>query len=257
MYPGLDLHLRVLFGPRPREPTHEELLAWLRRVNFGFGEIERLKGNIAYLTINEFIPSDEEEVPEAIAGFMSKVADADALIIDLRENYGGSPETVALVASYVFNSEPVHLNDMIGRDGSVEEFWTLQDVNGTRFNGKKPVYVLTSAETAAGGEEFAYDLQCLERATIIGETTLGAASPQEVFELDEWFRIVVPNRRPVNPITKTNWERIGIVPDISVPAETALEEAHRHALRHICISVESPDSGDTVRNQHPFVDPQI
>jgi hypothetical protein len=233
-----DLHLRFEFGRRPAraraEPTRDERLRWLRGINFGFGAIERLKGNVARVVIDGFPPSEDDEARNAIAGLMSQVADARALLVDLRENHGGSPETVALVASYLFDEAPVHLNDIFSRDtGSTKQYWTVRDLRGERFGGKKPVYVLTSRQTFSGGEELAYDLQCLHRARLIGEMTGGGANPAGPRDLDEWFRIFVPWGRAINPITKTNWEGVGVVPDVSVPADSALEEAHRRALQEL------------------------
>ena len=104
------------------------------------------------------------------------MADADALVIDLRDNFGGDPATVALVASYLFDTTPVHHNDLWWRDGNeTSSFYTLREVPGKRFGPKKPVFVLTSHETISAGEEFAYDLQCLHRAVIVGEPTRGGA----------------------------------------------------------------------------------
>jgi hypothetical protein len=220
----LHLYLHVERPPSRPEPTP---------MNFGFGPIERLEGNVAHLVIDGFPPADDDQAREAIGRLMSQVADADALIIDLRSNGGGSPDTVALVASYVFD-EPTHINDMYSRDlDSTREYWTLRDVRGTRFGGKKPVYVLTSKRTFSGGEELAYDLQCLRRATIIGETTAGGAHPVAPHVLDELFTIMVPWGRPINPITKTNWEGVGVVPDIQAAADLALDEAHRRAREDI------------------------
>ncbi len=228
-----DRHLWVRFGRRHEEPepTSEENARFARSINFGFGPIERLKGNVAHLVINGFPRADSVESRDAIAILMTKVADADALLVDLRENAGGDPDTVALVASYVFDEEPVHLNDMYSREtNSIRESWTLRDLKGARFGGKKPVYVLTSKRTFSGGEEFAYDLQSLRRAKIVGDTTGGGAHPVRPRPLDDWFTIGVPAGRPINPITKTNWEGVGVVPDIQVSSDAALDEAHRRAL---------------------------
>jgi hypothetical protein len=232
-----DKHLGVHFGrmgPAGKEPTPEELAAFGREVNYGFGPIERLSGNVAHVVIDGFPPADGREARDAIGVLMSKVADADALIIDLRNNGGGHPETVALIASYVFDPTPVHLNDMYWRDtDATRPSWTLRDLRGTRFGSKKPVYVLTSARTFSGGEEFAYDLQALRRATLVGETTGGGAHPVQSHPLDAWFGIGVPSGRPINPITKTNWEGTGVVPDVAVPVDKALDEAHRRAVADI------------------------
>lgn len=231
-----DLHLRVVFGRHPSgpEPTRGEQSAMVRSMNYGFSLVERMPGNVAHVVIDAFPPIPDDEAREDVARLMSQVADADALIVDLRNNGGGSPETVALIASYLFDKTPVHLNDMFSRDtGSIEQSWTLRDLRGTRFGGEKPVYVLTSKRTFSGGEELAYDLQSLHRAKIIGETTGGGAHPVAPHELDEWFTILVPSGRPINPITKTNWEGVGVVPDIAVTADSALDEAHRRALADV------------------------
>jgi hypothetical protein len=238
-----DLHLRVMFGHHPRgpEPSLDDQRARARAMNYGFGPIERMSGNVAHVVINGFPPIVDDESRKAVADLMSQVADADALLVDLRNNGGGSPETVALIASYLFDTAPVHLNDMFSRDtGQVEQSWTLRDLRGTRFGGKKPVYVLTSKRTFSGGEEFTYDLQALHRAKIVGETTAGGAHPVGPHELDEWFTILVPWGRPINPITKTNWEGTGVVPDIAVAADKALDEAHRRALDDVSSRSKRP-----------------
>ena len=238
-----DLHLRIIFGRRPRghEPSLDDQRAMLRSMNYGFGPIERMSGNVAHVVINGFPPLVDDDSRKAVADLMSQVADADAVLVDLRGNNGGEPETVALIASYLFDTTPVHLNDMYSRDtGLVQQSWTVRDLRGTRFGGKKPVYVLTSKRTFSGGEEFTYDLQSLHRAKIVGETTRGGAHPVGPHELSEWFTILVPSGRPINPVTKTNWEGTGVVPDITVAADKALDEAHRRALDDISSKRKRP-----------------
>lgn len=227
-----DKHLRVTYNDgrlRPRAGGAQHL---------GFGDIERLDGNIAHIAINGFPPLPR--VRDAVAAFMSDVADADVLIIDLRANHGGDPSTVALVASYLFDDQPVHLNDMVERDGTTQTFWTEPTVAGKRFGGKKPVYVLTSGETFSGGEELAYDLQSLRRATLIGETTGGGANPAAPHSLDDWFKIAVPSARPINPVTKTNWEGVGVQPDVATRATAALDEALRRAALDLGLKPAHP-----------------
>jgi hypothetical protein len=227
-----DKHLRVTYKDGMRLPPPGP------GGQLGFGEIERLHGNIVRIGINGFPPVPM--VRDAVAAFMSDVADADALIIDLRANHGGDPSTVALVASYLFDDTPVHLNDLVDRDGTTRASWTQPSVAGKRFGGKKPVYVLTSAETFSGGEELAYDLQSLRRATLIGETTGGGANPTGGHTLDDWFWISVPWARAVNPVTKTNWEGVGVRPDVATKATAALDEALRRAALDIGLLLARP-----------------
>jgi C-terminal processing protease CtpA/Prc len=134
----------------------------------------------------------------------------------------------------------VHLNDMVERNGTTETFWTEPTVAGKRFGGKKPVYVLTSGETFSGGEELAYDLQSLRRATLIGETTGGGANSGGPHSLDDWFMIVVPSARPINPVTKTNWEGIGVRPDVATKATEAMDEALRRAALDLGLTPARP-----------------
>jgi hypothetical protein len=234
-----DKHLRVRYsnraiperGPR-REPTaaeREEQKRELTWMNHGFSKVERLPGNIGYLEFLNFM--DEELGADTVAAAMNFVNGTDALIIDMRNNGGGNPAMVALVCSYLFGPEPVHLNDLYWREGNrTDEFWTKKDIAGKRYLNKD-VYVLTSKRTFSGAEEFTYNLKNLKRATIIGETTGGGAHPGGGFRINEHFGMFVPTGRAISPITKTNWEGTGVTPDVAVPADQALLTARVMALK--------------------------
>jgi C-terminal processing protease CtpA/Prc len=208
-------------------------------MNHGFGKVERLRGNIGYLEFFNF--ADEELGAETVAAAMNFVNGTDALIIDMRGNGGGNPAMVALVCSYLFGSEPVHLNDLYWREGNrTEEFWTRKEVAGKRYLNKD-VYVLTSKRTFSGAEEFTYNLKNLKRATIVGETTGGGAHPGGGFRISEHFGMFVPTGRAISPITKTNWEGTGVTPDVSVPADQALLVARLMALKKSLTTLTNPD----------------
>jgi C-terminal processing protease CtpA/Prc len=202
-------------------------------INYGFFRVERLPGNVAYLDLRVFIDTNEGSSDTATAA-MNFLAHTDALIIDLRQNRGGFPTMIQLLCSYLFGSEPVLLNTFAFRAGGRhEEWWTLPDVPGTRYGEQKPVYVLTSAETFSAGEEFAYDLQARRRATIVGEVTGGGANPGAMVPLSHGFAAFIPFGRAVNPVTGTNWEGVGVKPDVPVPATEALRTAQVLALRSL------------------------
>jgi C-terminal processing protease CtpA/Prc len=235
-----DKHLRVRYSNQPipvrpagpREPSAEEReefrreMAW---INSGFDRVERLPGNIGYIEFRGF--TDAELGADTVAAAMNFVANTDALIIDLRRNGGGSPQMVALICSYLFGAEPVHLNSLYWREGNrTEEFWTRKEVAGKRYLGKD-VYVLTSNRTFSGAEEFSYNLKNLKRATIVGETTGGGAHPGGFNRLHEHFGMFVPTGRAISPVTKTNWEGTGVKPDVEVPADQALHVARLAALK--------------------------
>jgi C-terminal processing protease CtpA/Prc len=233
-----DKHLRVRYSFKPvpvrkdkDEPTAEEKAqfdSFAKRVNFGFEKLERMQGNIGYIDLRGFM--DPERGADTVAAAMGFVANTDAIIFDLRQNGGGDPAMVALISSYLFGDKPVHLNDLYFRKGDkTEEYWTKPQ-NVSRHFGDKDIYVLTSSRTFSGGEEFSNNLKVLKRATVIGETTGGGANPGEMVRLSEHFAVFVPGGRAVNPITKTNWEGVGVEPDIKTPKEQALKTAYIMAL---------------------------
>jgi C-terminal processing protease CtpA/Prc len=169
--------------------------------------------------------AEGEAVSETVAAAMTFLANTDALVIDLRRNGGGRPQTVALLSSYLFDA-PVLLNSLYWREWDrTDDFWTSATVKGRRYGKDKPVFVLTSARTFSAAEEFAYNLKNLERATIVGETTGGGANPGGMRRLSEDFTMFVPMGRAINPVTKTNWEGTGVAPDVAVASENALQAA--------------------------------
>ncbi len=213
----------------------ERMKAFAAKVNYGFERVERLPGNVGYLELRGFVPPDLGG--ETAAAAMTFLAHTDALILDLRQNGGGDPAMVAFLTTYLFDGEPVHLNDLYFRpDDSTRQWWTLPHVPGRRFGQAKPVYVLTSSHTFSAGEEFTYNLQNLKRATIVGETTGGGAHPGGVRRLHDHFGMFVPSGRAINPISKTNWEGTGVTPDRPAAADQALTVAHLDALETLLVA---------------------
>lgn len=228
-----DRHLRVLYSDLPvvdLDDADAELAMWASRADGdagGIGRLEILPHNIGLVELRPIL-YPAVLVADRIAAAFTLVAGAEALILDVRKCLGGSPDTVALVCSYLFDDTPVHLNSMVDRAGRVsEQSWTLAEVPGWRFGAEKRLVVLTSATTFSGAEELAYDLQQLGRATIVGERTGGGANPREGYRVHDHLEATIPVARPVNPTSGTNWELVGVVPDIPVDSKDALETAVR------------------------------
>lgn len=243
-----DKHVRVQCStkPYPKQaerragPSAEEMKKYreeIRTVNAGFEKVERLTGNIGYIKLNGFM--DPQAGREPLIAAMTFLKNTDALILDLRQNGGGTPMMVRDVCSYFFGETPILLNQMYFRkDNRKEEFWTNKEVPGPRYLNKD-VYILTSAFTFSGAEECAYNFQTQKRATLVGEITGGGAHPGGTVPVADHYSIFIPTGRAINPITNTNWEGVGVKPDIEVDADKALETAHDHAIKTLLKSSDS------------------
>lgn len=244
---GNDKHFRVFYDPDFQEratpdavPSAQEMehqRAEIAAIAHGVERVQRLPGNVAYVELRGFGPT--ELVASAYASTMALVAGSDALILDLRRNGGGSPTSVALWMSYFFApGDERHLNDIYTRSaGQTQQYWTSTAV-AERYT--QPVYVLTSPRTFSGGEECAYDFQTQKRATLIGETTGGGANAGDRFALGHGLVVNIPTARAINPVTHTNWEHVGVKPDVEVAAVDAQKTAYVTILRAQLTKVSDP-----------------
>jgi hypothetical protein len=244
-----DRHLHVSYSAQPMPlmqtrgaPSAADVAARLssmRANNFGVEQVARLPGNIGYLELTGF--ASAQDAAPTLAAAMTMLAHTDALIIDLRHNGGGDAATVALLASYFFDGR-TRLNDFYQRqDHRIEERWTTDGAAGPRYGQKKDVIILTSQETFSAAEDFSYALKNLKRATLVGETTGGGANPGKDVRLTPHFSVFLPHGRAVSPVTKTNWEGVGVTPDIAVPAAAALKTAELAILKKLATLEHDPE----------------
>ena len=243
-----DKHLRVNFSaarypddldtPGPQQVAENRRMT--ERTNCGFEKVELLAGNVGYVKFNVF--ADPSLCGQTAIAAMNFLANVDAIVFDLRDNGGGDPAMIALISTYLFD-QPTHLNDIwTRRTGATQQYWTLPVVPGKRL-AAAPAFVLTSSRTFSGAEEFSYNLKNLKRATIIGETTGGGAHPVRGERIDDRFVIGVPFARAINPITLTNWEGIGVVPDVKAAAADALTTAQKLATEELAKRRSAPGVG--------------
>jgi Peptidase family S41/N-terminal domain of Peptidase_S41 in eukaryotic IRBP len=206
----------------PPKQTSESLARYrkaMEQENCMFKKVEILPHNIGYLKLNFFPHTSVCESTATTA--MASLNHADAIIFDLRDNTGGFPNMISLIASYLFD-HPEYMYSP--RGAPTEQSWTRSPVPGNRL-ADKPVYVLISASTWSGAEQFSYDLKMLRRATLVGETTRGAAHAGVFHRIDDHFGVGIPEVKPTNPFGKGDWEGTGVEPDVKVKAAEALETA--------------------------------
>ncbi|MDI2131356.1 S41 family peptidase [Yinghuangia seranimata] len=232
-----DRHLRLKYHADP--VSAKEGAATLESIRREFDtslggapRVQLLDGGVAVVELGPMLfPLDWAAEPLAAA--LTLASRAEALIIDLRGNRGGDPDTVAFVCSYLLDKR-THLNTMSWRGGQHnEQSWSQPHVPGARFGGTKPLYVLTSESSFSAAEELAYDLQQLGRAVVVGETTRGGAHPCKGWTVHPHLEVTVPFGRAVNPVSGTNWEGVGVQPDVACAAAESLDRAHELALARL------------------------
>ncbi|WP_051435662.1 S41 family peptidase [Shewanella fidelis] len=246
-----DKHLSVVYDPQwvselkaYRSSVQTEALADSRVMetptdNYGFRKVELLEGNIGYLDIRMF--SDSHLGGETLENAMKFLQHSDGIIIDLRNNFGGSPFMVTSLASYFFDLDTVHLSTFESRENGVltqTQDWTSPYVPGPRFKDT-PLYILTSSNSASAAESFSYAMQSLTRATIVGEVTAGAAHARSAEIVNNDYILTLPTSRPVDPRTKDNWERKGVKPNIETSSDNALNVAYAEVLNLLINSKSS------------------
>lgn len=241
---GQDKHLRLiyqadgvpirLYGNEVYTPEEIERISQLKRENYGLKKVEILDGNIGYLQLNKFVhPHIAGESMRAAMAFLDYT---QALIIDLRSNGGGEGLMGQFLCSYFFSAfeaEHIQLNGLYDRrQDLLRQYWVFPYVPGTRYLDK-PIYLLTSHRTFSAAEEFAYNLQQLKRGLVVGETTRGGAHAGFRYPIHPHFEAFIPNTRAINPISGTNWEGVGVQPDLPAAEAEALDIAYQRALVEI------------------------
>lgn len=212
------------------------------RGHYGFRKVEILPGNVGYIDLRQFSNIDfanpADPARRAADAALNFVADADAVIFDVRDNGGGAPSMVGyLTSAFTPANAPIY-NVFHSREGTRSE---APDVYHPSPRLEVPVYVLISGRTGSAGEAFPYTLQGARRATIVGEASGGAANPGGMVPVGGGFAVFISQGSPKNPNTGGNWEGAGVLPDVAVPWDQALTRAHALALEGIVAG----DSGRT------------
>lgn len=231
-----DKHMRIRKNTPYEAPEEtpermiEEQLVQRNRVrnyNGGFKSVEIMEGNIGYIDYRGFAGVGEGK--KFADAYMKLIAQTDAVIIDVSKNGGGDPAMVQYLCSFFFKDK-VHLNSLYFREGDETiDFWTLDEVDGARMPDV-PLFVITGAKTFSGAEEFSYNMQTQKRATLVGETTGGGANPGGMRGINSNLSVFIPTGKAINPITKTNWEGVGVIPEVKTTAADAKAEAHKLAM---------------------------
>jgi DNA-binding MarR family transcriptional regulator len=210
-----------------------------------------IEDDIAVIDVSVFLDADPatptgHAKAQAAKALLRPIAHSSAVILDLRDVPGGTPSMVSLVLDHVLSARPIHLLSFTARSSVLEESWTAAATDITR-RPDVPLYVLVNEGTASAAESCAYVLQSLRRATVIGQTTAGAANPGRPFQTATGFSVFIPTGAPIDPRTGTNWEGVGVTPDVPAPAAKALDHA-RDLARQAGNATEAPPPDPVARS---------
>ena len=207
-----------------------------RRANHGLAEMRVLPGNLRYLRIAafEWIPDETGAVYD---GAMRFLKDGDAAIIDLRGNGGGWHGAVQYLVSHFLPPDRLELTFREG-SGTASQVRTIGHLPAGRLKDK-PLYVLIDGGSASAAEAFAYDVAQFGLGTLVGATTAGAANDNRLVPIAPGFMLSVTYARPVHAVSGSNWEGIGVEPEVRTPSERALVVAESLALARLA---EDPDA---------------
>jgi hypothetical protein len=235
-----DKHLFVqtseLPGAASTQPTLPRIES-ARMANYGMKRVEVLDGNVGYLQITAFYRADEGA--ETLESAMNFVSHTDALILDLRHNGGGSPDTAIQLLSYFFRQPNLPLFSIIPRFGE-PTIYIAQAAGVAYRDESRPVYVLVSGSSWSAGEGVPFILQERRRATIVGEKTAGAANPGGPWPINSYLSITIPLGHIKTAVKGTNWEGTGVIPDIAVSPDKAFVVAYVDALQRLIDSTTDP-----------------
>lgn len=214
-----------------------------RRANHGLEEMRILPGNIRYLRISGFQWIDDE-TGSAYDAAMRFLRDGDAITIDLRGNGGGSHAAVRYLLSHFMDPDTLDITFLEAGKAPIQSH-TLDNLPAGRLKGK-PLYLLIDKQVGSGAEAFAYDVQQFHLGKLIGATTAGAANNNEFSPIAPGFMLSCSYGRPVHPISQSNWEGVGVVPDIAVDPDRALDVAQAQALETLArrTSADAADRAD-------------
>ena len=225
-----DVHMNAFYLLQENTPQESMLSSKLDEYgessNYGYVETRISKDNIGYLKIAHFTKwKFFEQAKQAATNAVKMIQHTDALIIDVRGNPGGFEDIVAHMIAHFFEGEPILLQEYYCRYLDSRNSVGINPAGQSISLPEIPIYILVDYDTGSAGESFAYMMKHLGRAKIIGDTTVGAGNGATYFRVSEEFVVQIATWETINAITKTSWEKVGVIPNIQTSSAAAYDTA--------------------------------
>jgi len=194
-----------------------------------------------YLHLNQFTKTSHREIESALDELEDKSQGLTKLILDLRANPGGLlDQSVKILGEFLPPSTEVVWTK--GQNGKFHD--TLKTPDRQRKKRDYPLLVLIDKNSASASELVAAALQDLKRATVIGETSYGKGSVQNIIGAGggNTFRLTIAKYH--TPSGKTPHE-VGVTPDHEVPLTT---EDHENFKKHLIRQKLSSEAQEQLKN---------
>jgi anti-sigma28 factor (negative regulator of flagellin synthesis) len=200
------------------------------RNHHGIGEMRILPGNVRYLRITHF-EWVQDETGAIYDEAMRFLRDGDVVIIDLRGNGGGTSSATHYLVSHFRDPGTVDFYSYAGSEPP-RQTPALDYLPAGRLKGK-PLYLLIDGGTGSGAEGVAYDLQQFKLGELVGARTAGAANNNKLLPVAPNFILSISYGRPEHVLSHTNWEGVGVQPDVPTAPAQALDVALSLALKRL------------------------
>ncbi|MCJ8269245.1 MAG: S41 family peptidase, partial [Psychrosphaera sp.] len=170
---------------------------------------EMLDNNIGYLQISGDFNFPKSS--ELIEQYFNNIAGTDALIIDLRSIDKGS---VALTQKMIgFFVEPGKAIGSIKSNNGTQILKTIETKGFKKFKQNFPLYILNSGFVTGPWELCSYSLQALEKATVVGEVTMGVGFVNTSAKVGNNLVIEMTSGIVTGPDSTVTLNDQGVVPD--------------------------------------------